>query len=407
MSNKRDEDQGDEGKSQGRQQGGVNEEDVTAMSEEILDKLRLLNYEKEFLTQKGQKPLTRAYFAVPLNPNDQFTYFKTLVKWLFVLNNVQGGDVTKYDDPLTVASNIQLEMKKIGLETDIPPIKLKAGYGDQVCSILLLLINNAMKTKKFSFKSPKFETRTYEEEPEMGIEGNDENMELGENIIPSDDEDEGDEHGEKKTLQEAFPERQMIESAIDSKEWILEVERVAPKLKFTMQNEPKEWRNHMELSKQYSDQVKKLLPDARTKLEKQSDALSKILEKVQKRERSINTNMTDLGTEYKAKAEELKKIATRYNELNKVVKEMGEQYKQIAEKLEQITAKASEHGNNVTDSSPLMKIKSSIQKLRNEIKGMDLRIGVLAHTVMQHKFKEKKNRDDKNGLHQIEEMEIE
>jgi len=35
--------------------------------EEILDKLKLLNYEKEFLAKGGMKPLNRAYFAIPLN----------------------------------------------------------------------------------------------------------------------------------------------------------------------------------------------------------------------------------------------------------------------------------------------------------------------------------------------------
>jgi len=35
--------------------------------------------------------------------------------------------------------------------------------------------------------------------------------------------------------------------------------------------------------------------------------LAKILEKVSKSERSINTNMNDLGSEYKTRAEDLKK----------------------------------------------------------------------------------------------------
>jgi len=115
--------------------------------------------------------------------------------------------------------------------------------------------------------------------------------------------------------------------------------------------------------------------------------------------------MTDLGSEYKTKAEDLKKIALRYSELNKVVKEMGDNYKEIVEKLEYFTSKANEHGNNVTDSSPLMKIKASIQKLRVEIKSMDLRIGVLSHTVMQNKIKDKKRKDDKGLTHIEEEIE--
>jgi len=45
-------------------------DDCTATMEEILEKLKLLNYEKDFLSIKGLKPLTRAYFAVALNPNE-------------------------------------------------------------------------------------------------------------------------------------------------------------------------------------------------------------------------------------------------------------------------------------------------------------------------------------------------
>jgi len=40
------------------------EEDCTGLMEEILDKLKLLNYEKNFLEQKGLKPLNTAYFAI-------------------------------------------------------------------------------------------------------------------------------------------------------------------------------------------------------------------------------------------------------------------------------------------------------------------------------------------------------
>lgn len=53
------------------------------------------------------KPIGKGYFAVNINANEQFNYFKVLVKWLFQINEIQTGDYTKYDDPLTVASNIR------------------------------------------------------------------------------------------------------------------------------------------------------------------------------------------------------------------------------------------------------------------------------------------------------------
>lgn len=52
-------------------------EDVTAQMEELLERLRLLNYEAVLVQQKGMKPITIAYFAVPLNQSEQFNYFKT------------------------------------------------------------------------------------------------------------------------------------------------------------------------------------------------------------------------------------------------------------------------------------------------------------------------------------------
>ena len=44
-------------------------------------------------------------------------------------------------------------------------------------------------------------------------------------------------------------------------------------------------------------------------------------------------------------------------------------------------------GSSMTDTSPLMKIKEALTNLRTEIKSMELRIGVVGHTLMQSKLK--------------------
>ena len=75
---------------------------------------------------------------------------------------------------------------------------------------------------------------------------------------------------------------------------MLEVERVAPKLRIPAPNDAKEWRNHIEMTRSYNTQVKKLIPDARSTLEKTSENLAKLLEKISKKERGINVNMNEL-----------------------------------------------------------------------------------------------------------------
>ena len=72
------------------------------------------------------------------------------------------------------------------------------------------------------------------------------------------------------------------------------MERVSSKLKISVQNEPREWRSHIEQARQYDDTIKKLLPEARTRLEKHSESLGKVLEKIGKREKNINYNMNEL-----------------------------------------------------------------------------------------------------------------
>lgn len=69
-------------------------------------------------------------------------------------------------------------------------------------------------------------------------------------------------------------------------------------------------------------------------MEKLGDELNRTLEKIAKSEKVINSNMSDVGSEYSSKSEETKKLSTHYNNLNASIKEMNENYRVISEKLE-------------------------------------------------------------------------
>ena len=59
----------------------------------------------------------------------------------------------KYDDPLTSSQNVIIELQKLGLEMDVSPGKLKQGYGEGVCLVLLKLTQVSLENK-FRFKKP-------------------------------------------------------------------------------------------------------------------------------------------------------------------------------------------------------------------------------------------------------------
>ncbi len=92
--------------------------------EDILEMLKLLDYDNKFCKQKyfnylpffsshlffsirGFKPLSKTFFSIPSsNPSEQFIYFVSLVSWLLSINNHQVTGWNKYDDPMTASQNV-------------------------------------------------------------------------------------------------------------------------------------------------------------------------------------------------------------------------------------------------------------------------------------------------------------
>ena len=126
--------------------------DPVIMMETVVDMLKLLDYESKFCKQKGFKPLSKVYFAQQhANPSEQFINFISLVSWLLFLNNHQVTGWSKYDDPMTASQNIILELQKLDIDLDMPPNKLKTGFGEGVCTVLVALCQMSLQNK-FKFK---------------------------------------------------------------------------------------------------------------------------------------------------------------------------------------------------------------------------------------------------------------
>ena len=50
--------------------------------EDLLDKLKLLDYDIQFVAELRMRPLTRHYFVLQTNPGEQFFMFTSLAAWL-------------------------------------------------------------------------------------------------------------------------------------------------------------------------------------------------------------------------------------------------------------------------------------------------------------------------------------
>ncbi|NXT93733.1 IFT57 protein, partial [Anhinga rufa] len=110
-------------------------------------------------------------------------------------------------------------------------------------------------------------------------------------------------------------------------------------------------------------------------LDKLHNEISRTLEKINSREKYINNQLEHLVQEYRSAQALLKKNA----------------YFKITEVLERVKQETEEKGSSMTDGAPLVKIKQALTKLKQETIQMDIQIGVMEHTLLQSKLKEKSN----------------
>ncbi|XP_033624071.1 intraflagellar transport protein 57 homolog isoform X2 [Fukomys damarensis] len=299
--------------------------------EYLVEKLKLLHYEEGLLRKSNLKPPSRHYFALPTNPGEQFYMFCTLAAWLINKAGHPFEQPQEYDDPNATISNILSELRSFGRTADFPPSKLKSGYGEHVCYILDCLAEEALKYIGFTWKRPSYPVEEVEEE-----------------AVPEDD--------AELTLNKV--DEEFVEEETDNEENFIDL------------NILKAQTYHLDMSESAKQE---------DILESTTDAAEWSLEV----ERVLPQLKVTIRTDNKARE--------RYQQGSGGVTERTRLLAEVTEELEKVKQEMEEKGSSMTDGAPLVKIKQSLTKLKQETIQMDIRIGVVEHTLLQSKLKEKSN----------------
>eukprot|EP01137_Pigoraptor_chileana_P021743 Opistho-2@85811 len=396
---------------------GASSQHVTlAMMEDILDKLKMLGYEK-FMKKHSLLPIPRHYFAIPApKPAEQFRAFTAVVAFLMQQcgNRFDPGD--EQSDPNVMVSAITMELKKMGMAVDFPPTKLKQAHGEIVCNVLQQLTDAAINASRVQFKRPVHKQDDYQEDAEA-----DEDAEVTADKIEDEhqqsDQDEPEDNlydfeaskrqqydddipslvsasggtfrpnlqGKARNLQSDA----VLESDVDPEAWRLEVERVTPMLKVHILTDNKDWRMHYDEMKGHQKQIGSALTETKTYLDNLHTEIGRTLEKIASREKYINGQLEHLIQQYRSAKDDLSKITDHYKNSSGTVTERTNELSRITEELEQVKAQMDERGSSMTDSSPLVKIKQALARLKKETVEMEVRIGVVEHTLLSIKLRSK------------------
>eukprot|EP00092_Neocalanus_flemingeri_P056720 GFUD01067275.1.p1 GENE.GFUD01067275.1~~GFUD01067275.1.p1 ORF type:complete len:422 (+),score=168.02 GFUD01067275.1:104-1369(+) len=380
--------------------------------EDLLDKLKLLDYELEFVSELKMRPLNRHYFVIQTNPGEQFFMFTSLASWLVRKTGKQFEQPQEFDDPNSTISNILDHVRKMGVTIDFAPSKLKQGFGEQAIFVLDRLADEALRAAQFAWNTPippdeeGQEDEEIEDDAEVNLDRVEEDM-----AAEYSEEEEGDilhiddlsnypekERGGSGTTTERERPDHIMESHTDAEMWRLEVERVAPSLKVTVRVDSRNWRSHLEQMHSYRSGIEESLTSTKNQLDKLQAEIAKTLEKISSREKYMNSQLEVQLNEYRQLSQVLAQTKEQYKQVSSGVTERSRLLAQITDDIETAKTEMEDRGSSMTDGSPLVNIRKSLARVKTEITAMDVRIGVVEHELLQARMKDRSNMQ--RDLHQ-------
>jgi estrogen-related receptor beta like 1 len=131
---------------------------VYTLWENSLEKLKILNYEKDYCKKYNRKYFFHSlYFSLPQsNQSHQFNDFSTLCSWL-ISEITMKNDIFKieqFDDPNTIVNKLLVALRQLDFRSNFPPSKLKIPYGEPVCTVLDFLTEKALTARGFQWGTP-------------------------------------------------------------------------------------------------------------------------------------------------------------------------------------------------------------------------------------------------------------
>jgi len=111
--------------------------------------------------------------------------------------------------------------------------------------------------------------------------------------------------------------------------------------------------------------------------------LASLNERIKTKETFINSNF-DLQ-DFASTQNELKKVTAQHTALSESLMNLQIDHKSVCEEVDEVKSKMESLSSTVTDTAPIVRIKDAFQKLRTETRKIEVKIGVLSHTLMQAK----------------------
>ena len=106
------------------------------------------------------------------------------------------------------------------------------------------------------------------------------------------------------------------------------------------------------------------------------------LGRMRTKEKYMNNQYTALCTDYRDVKKLLEELVGKSSKTNETVARLTNEMSELSDKLEEMKESFESKDSGINDTSPLVRIKSSLQQIKAELYSFDLRIGVVSHSLL-------------------------
>lgn len=365
------------------------------MMEDLCEKLKLLDYEEEFCQPLSMNPLSRHYFVAPTNAGEQFYLFTCVCAWLVRVCGRDMEQPLEWHDPNLVVSTILEHCGQLGVVVEVPSSRLIQGAGEHVVRMVDGLAERALQTRHFAWQKPVTITTSggvqeAEDEAVPAEEEEEDDLEItADNMAQMLDEPfSDDEAGGEVGLEQIVGPGPVLAPRADGQEWRLELERVVPRLRVRAAGG--DWRARVLQMQQHCRALTHALQPAQHQLEALRARLTTQLTQVASREKHINSHAQSPLAEHRSLTAKLRSVQEQYRSVNGGVLERSQQLQQLQETSSRVKEELERRSALMTDGTVLVSSRHLLARVRQEVHGMAIRIGVVEHALLHYRLRDKR-----------------
>lgn len=349
--------------------------------------------------------------------NPYFQYRRMVHVALWLLNKIEGPNSSiaanidiENSTPLTVAKQLVVAAQNAGLSSgelnDITPTSLAMGYGEKVCTFLLLISDLLISSGNFKAPPLKYMESDIKDEINRNEDADEDEEIMDSSIELQQDQNETIDQLEP-SIDDGNVAASIVEPTVDPALWREETERVASKL-ITSNHRLGDgsWGDHLNMIKEYGTKFASCAISNRDKddfnaisqLQTLSKDIHNVLSDIRRTEGilQIVKKNNDMSEEFGRYKQALDSLSKKSSDSLAKIESLTNLQADVEEKLEELNEKFQDKSSGLSggdDSSSIVGINKGIKNIKEDINEMSIRIGVLSNILLSKKLHNMKNRN--------------